>query len=109
MLGILQVRCEIKRQTAGFQNFFVEEMKSSGRESLATSIEVLTGNSTGVVSIQGEASSVCTKQQYKLKPPLFKPKVSPFDLTRLISLFKTCRPVKHNSIVISPFDGSKIA
>ncbi|CAO2814224.1 unnamed protein product [Amaranthus hypochondriacus] len=69
-----KVRCEIKRQTAGFQNFFVEEMKSSGRESLATSIEVLTGNSTGVVSIQGEASSVCTKQQYKLKPPLFKPK-----------------------------------
>lgn len=68
-----KVRC-LRRETAGFQNDFGEGMKSPSRESLATSIEVQTGNSTGVDKVQEEDPSCSTKLQNKTKPSAYKPK-----------------------------------
>ncbi|XP_056685852.1 LOW QUALITY PROTEIN: protein IQ-DOMAIN 33-like [Spinacia oleracea] len=62
------------RESTDFQNDFEEGMKSPGKESMATSIEVQTGNSIGVVSIQEEDTSASTKLHHKLKSSAYKPK-----------------------------------
>ncbi|KAL9244011.1 hypothetical protein vseg_017831 [Gypsophila vaccaria] len=56
------------------KNDFLKAFESPSRESLATSVDVQTGNSVGVNSIQEDCPSVCTKLQHKHKLSIFRQK-----------------------------------
>ncbi|XP_074298692.1 protein IQ-DOMAIN 33 isoform X2 [Silene latifolia] len=66
--GFLVRRLRMK-ETEDLKNEFFEGLESPNRESLATSIDVQTGNSISVISTAEECPSVCTKVQQKTKLP----------------------------------------